>query len=64
MKVLIFIKNCFVLIFYIALIASCILNPWCLVFLVFFSALPGDKKRVGNKTYVYNSAGRRFKVII
>lgn len=64
MRALIFIKNCFVLIFYMALIVSCILNPWCLVFLVFFSALPGDKERTENKIYVYNSAGHRFKVII
>ena len=62
-KELIFINNCFVSVFYIALIALCILNPWCLVFLVVFSFLPGDKKRAENKIYVYNSAGRRFKVI-
>lgn len=63
MKALIFIKDCFVLVFYMVLIALCILNPWCLVFLVIFSALPGDKKEAKNKIYVYNSVGRRFRVI-
>lgn len=64
MKILIFIKDCFVLIFYMILIVSCILNPWCLVFLVIFSALKDSKREVENETYIYNSAGRRFKVII
>lgn len=65
MKALIFIKDCFYLIFLIGFYALCILNPWCVVFLIAFSFFPSDKKKVENKSCtVYDDKGREFRIII